>query len=481
MVFHSLQFLVFFPIVLGLYFLALPRVRWAPLLAASYYFYMCWKAEYAFLIGLSTLGTWGAGWAIHRARAVGARRAWLLAALLLNLGILFAFKYFNFVSDSLQTALTPLGFATELPLLEVLLPIGISFYTFQALSYVLDIYRGAREPTGHLGHFALYVAFFPQLVAGPIERSTSLLPQFRQAQSFDAQRIADGLKLMAWGFFKKLVIADRLAEYVNVVYQNPSLYPGTHTLVATYFFAIQIYCDFSGYSDIAVGAAQTFGYRLSDNFRQPYLARSVADFWRRWHITLSYWFRDYLYYPMGGSRVARLRWVLNIVVVFLVSGLWHGAAWTFVAWGAFHGVCIVLERYSAGARERCYGALGLADNKGLRHVVSVVVTFHLVCIGWVFFRAASFSDVQVVFGNLWHPAMLKFGVRLPQFRSLELAIAALAIATLVIADALQRRGSLRQALSMRPAWFRFGAYYLLCCAIVLFGVFGGKEFIYFQF
>ncbi|MCE7945771.1 MAG: MBOAT family protein, partial [Chlorobi bacterium CHB1] len=306
MLFHSLEFIIFFPVVVAIYFLAPLRFRQFFLLLASYYFYMCWKAEYAVLILLSTGIDYVAALHMHKTSGRG-------------------------------------NIFYEFPLFDILLPVGISFYTFQTLSYTIDVYRSEKTPERNFIKFALYVTFFPQLVAGPIERSTRLLPQFDHEHKFDANRVVSGLRLMLWGFFKKLVIADRLALYVNEVYNNPADYTGLPVIIATYFFAFQIYCDFSAYSDIAIGAARVLGFDLMKNFRQPYLAQSIGEFWKRWHISLSTWFRDYLYIPLGGNRVSRLRWYVNLMAVFLISGLWHGANWTFVVWGALHGSYFVLS------------------------------------------------------------------------------------------------------------------------------------------
>jgi alginate O-acetyltransferase complex protein AlgI len=360
MFFNSLEFVIFFPLVVFAYF-ALPyKWRWSLLLLASYYFYMCWRPEYIILIIASTLIDYFAGLRMGQVNKKK-RKKYLILSLCTNLGLLFAFKYFNFFNNSLQATFNQFNLFYNVPAFSVLLPVGISFYTFQTLSYSIDVYRGDREPERHLGIFALYVAFFPQLVAGPIERSTHLLPQFYEKHNVDYVRITNGLKLMTWGFFKKLVIADRLAIYVNQVYNAPGDFHGAHIWIATYFFAIQIFCDFSGYSDIAIGAAEIMGYRFMKNFRRPYLAQSIAEFWKRWHISLSTWFRDYLYIPLGGNRVGKWRWYYNLFVVFMVSGLWHGANWTFVVWGALHGLYLVFAIVTQSHRESFSRWIGLTS------------------------------------------------------------------------------------------------------------------------
>ncbi|MFC1608484.1 MBOAT family O-acyltransferase [Candidatus Latescibacterota bacterium] len=337
MLFNSIHYFFFFPVIVAVFYSIPHRFRWMLLLAASYYFYMCWKPEYLVLILIATAVNYLAGLMMGAAASVKARKLYLVLSLSTSLGILFCFKYFNFFNESFRALFTRLNLLYDVQAFEVLLPVGISFFTFQALSYSIDVYRGDREPEKHPGIFALYVAFFPQLVAGPIERSTRLMPQFFKKVPFGCDRVTDGLKKILVGLFKKVVIADRLALYVDAVYNNQAQHSGSTLLLATIFFSFQIYCDFSGYSDIAIGSARVLGYELMENFKRPYLSRSVGEFWKRWHISLSTWFRDYLYIPLGGSRVAYWRRYTNIFIVFLISGLWHGANWTFVVWGALHG------------------------------------------------------------------------------------------------------------------------------------------------
>ncbi|MGE0267487.1 MAG: MBOAT family protein [Candidatus Omnitrophota bacterium] len=329
MLFNSFEFLLFFPVVAFVYFVLPFRFRWPWLLLSSYYFYMCWKPEYVVLIILSTLIDYYIGLSMAEAKNRTHAKHLLTLSIICNLGVLFAFKYYNFFNASFRELFSHFNIFYNVPSFKVLLPVGISFYTFQSLSYTIDVYSGKRPAEKHLGLFALYIAFFPQLVAGPIERSTHLLPQLYKKNHVDYQRVTDGLKLILWGLFKKIVIADRLAYFVNYVYNNPAGGHGYYILIATYFFAFQIYCDFSGYSDIAIGSAQVMGYELMENFKRPYLAQSIPEFWKRWHISLSTWFKEYLYFPLGGNRVPVLLWARNILVVFLLSGIWHGANWTF--------------------------------------------------------------------------------------------------------------------------------------------------------
>lgn len=502
MIFNSFEFLLFFPAVVILYFLFPHRYRWILLLLASYYFYAAWKAEYLILIIFSTLIDYWAGLQMGKRDSPAERRPYLVLSLLSNLGLLFAFKYFNFFNESLRAVFDSLNIFYGVPAFEVLLPVGISFYTFQTLAYSIDVYRGKKEPEKHLGIFALYVSFFPQLVAGPIERSQHLLPQFRERYSFDYDRVTDGLKLMLWGFFKKIVIADRLALYVNEVYNNPGDYQGVTILVATYFFAFQIFCDFSAYTDIARGAAKVMGYDLMENFRRPYFAKSVAEFWQRWHISLSTWFRDYLYIPLGGNRTSRWRWQVNIFIVFLVSGLWHGANWTFVIWGALHGTYMLVEIMTLAWRDRFWTFLearlghtgvskavadvGIARFPSIgafRRAIAVFATFHLVVFAWIFFRASTLSDATLLIKNIfraetsWSVVLLNnvgFGVY-----TTFLSVAALAL--LIIVELIGRKQNILMWIRTKPLWSRWIIYYSLLLAIILFGEFNQQQFIYFQF
>ena len=491
MLFNSLHFVIFLPIVVALYFSIPQRYRWALLLVASYYFYMAWKPGYALLIVTSTLIDYVASRMIGKSGSKAARRGWLIASLLTNFGLLFIFKYYNFLSGSLQgiSSLFPLPFA--LPRSDWLLPVGISFYTFQTVSYTIEVYRGNQKPEKHLGYFALYVSFFPQLVAGPIERPGNLLPQFRQQTRLEYGPVTNGLKLMAWGMFKKVVIADRLAQFVDPVYNDPSSFTGPAFILATTCFAIQIYCDFSGYSDIAIGAARILGINLMRNFRQPYLANSVADFWKRWHISLSTWFRDYVYIPLGGNRVSVPRWHLNILIVFLVSGLWHGANWTFIIWGAIHGSFFVLHRLAAPLRRRVVGSLRLDRRPRLHRVIQIALTLSLVNFAWIFFRANSLSDACYIVGHLmsgWsavlNPAGLSdltyavLGDRSYKFVGLLMSIWTVLIVAMFLVERYE------QPLGMfktRPWWVRWPAYWAMLSAILVLGAFEQSPFIYFQF
>lgn len=488
MLFNSIQFVLFFPTVVALYFAFPYRFRWILLLAASYLFYMAWEPGYVVLIWVSTLVDYFAALVLGIVTQRGWRRATLAISVGANLGLLFFFKYYNFFADTLRPLLESVGWTIQLPYAHVMLPVGISFYTFQTLSYTIDVYRGHTRPERHLGRFALYVAFFPQLVAGPIERPNNLLPQFLERHEFDYDRVTNGLSLMLWGFIKKSVIADRLAIAVESVYANPEGQTGPVLALATVLFAYQIYCDFSGYTDIALGAAQVMGFRLMDNFRRPYAAATIAEFWRRWHISLSTWFRDYLYIPLGGNRVRLARWSFNILFVFLVCGLWHGANWTFVVWGGLHGTYLLCGRLTAPVRERVAASVARRA-PWVKTGLSVVCTFVLVCFAWIFFRADSLGDAFVIVRQLpsgWSGA---FSAGFPAecsarmgIQTSELILSLCLVVFLESAQALQARlGSLRDMLARQPTWLRWSVYSGALWMIFLLGVLRQKEFIYFTF
>jgi alginate O-acetyltransferase complex protein AlgI len=484
MPFDSPEFLVFFVSAVAIYYLCPPRYRWAWLLAASYYFYAAWAPEYVILLVASTLVTYVLAIQIAKASLQPRRKAFLALGLVLNLGLLALFKYLGFFLDSLGALFDRFNLLYDVPAFQLLLPIGVSFYTFQTAGYLIDVYRAKVEPERHLGMLALYVSFFPQLVAGPIERAGRLLPQFRVTHSLSASSMADGLRLMLWGMFKKVVIADRLALYVDAVYDSPASYRGLPIALATLFFAVQIYSDFSGYSDFVLGAAKMMGYDLTVNFRGPYGSSSISEFWRRWHISLSSWFRDYLYIPLGGNRVPKWRWYANLMIVFLLSGLWHGANWTFMLWGGLFGLFYLWEISTRPARDWVARALGL-DKPALRTAIATVATLSLVCFAWLFFRANSISDAFLLLGNMaqmrnstdiqapWADVLANPG--------LETAFS-LGLVLLLVAGNLLRKHErpLFPSLGQR-GWVRWAVYLLLALAILNLGI--GKEvpFVYFRF
>lgn len=482
--FDSFQFAVFFPIVVALFWSIPQRLRWVLLLVSSYYFYMCWRPPYAILLVVITAIDFCVGRALGRVNGAAARRAILAVSILANLSILFVFKYYPFVANTLN------GWqqSTLFPNLAIVLPIGLSFHTFQSMGYMFDVYRRKTEPERHWGTFATYIVFFPQLVAGPIERAGEMLPQLHHYKNFEYKRATNGLKLMAWGLFKKVVVADRLATLVDPVYGNTDAYSAPMLVLATVAFGYQIYCDFSGYTDIAIGSAEVMGIRLRPNFRAPYHATSVQEFWTRWHMSLSTWFRDYVYIPLGGNRVSPWRWAVNILIVFALSGIWHGANWTFVLWGLYHGVLMIGER---AGRSLVAAVSRRADPEPSRarwRAVRVVATFALVTAGWVLFRAPSVGAAQTIFAKVttdWESFLtlervLQELARL-KWQPIDMVVTLLAIAVVEMGDTLQSYGSVRGWLSQRPFAVRWGAYYALLLFIMFFGHFSGQPFIYFQF
>lgn len=481
MLFNSLEFVFFFPIVVGLYFALPHRFRWILLLAASYYFYMCWKAEYVVLIMLSTVVDYFASLRMSKFQEKEKRKPYLYLSLLANLGVLFGFKYFNFFNDSTRAVFEHFNLFYDVPAFDVLLPVGISFYTFQTLSYTIDVYNGRIKPESNLGIFALYVSFWPQLVAGPIERPQNLLHQFYEKHSFNYENVTNGLKLMTWGFFKKLVIADRLAVFVNEVYNSPQHFEGLTVILATISFAFQIFCDFSGYSDIAIGAALVMGYRLMKNFDGPYLSQSISEFWRRWHISLSTWFRDYVYIPLGGNRTVKWRWYYNLFITFTVSGLWHGANWTFVVWGALHGALLVVENMTKFQKERFEASISKSRMWIPYQVFQTIKIFALACLGWVFFRANTISDA-------WHIIISTFswtsGIDIPFLLSRIPKFVVVAIGIMMIVQLIRRlsKKNMRDLVSSIPLIPRWTLYIGILLIIAFYGSFhSNSEFIYFQF
>jgi D-alanyl-lipoteichoic acid acyltransferase DltB (MBOAT superfamily) len=480
MLFNSYEFLVFFPIIVVLYFATPWKWRWLLLLAGSCYFYMCWKPEYIFLMMVPSLIDYYTARQMSRTPDKAKRKKYLALSLVSNLGLLFTFKYLNFFNESLRGLFDCLNLSYTVPASHLLLPVGISFYTFQTLSYTIDVYRGVIQPERHLGKFSLFVTFFPQLVAGPIERSSNLLPQLQSLKyKFDCARVAAGLRLMLWGFFKKVVIADRLAASVNLVYNNPNDYHGLQVVLTTVFFAFQIFCDFSGYSDIAIGAARIFGVDLMKNFDKPYSAKSISEFWKRWHISLSTWFKDYVYIPLGGNRTIKWRWYYNLFITFLISGLWHGANWTFVVWGALHGFYLVFAIISRPYKDALIKRVGLDKLPSVLKAGQVVSTFTLACLGWLFFRANSLSDAMILLENLFvfeSPTKI-YEMITPGALAINLAL----IAILELAHYLEKDKEFIRSLTGKSTLIRWPAYVAVTLAILYLGASTGQQFIYFQF
>ncbi len=484
MLFNSLHFLSFFVVVTTLYFTIPHQHRWKLLLGSSCYFYMVFVPVYIVILGATIIIDYFAGIYIEGSR--GDRRRWfLIVSILANVGVLSVFKYFNFINENISVVLNQIGYTNTIPNLSILLPVGLSFHTFQAMSYTIEVYKGNQKAERHFGIYALYVMFYPQLVAGPIERPQNILHQFYERHTFDTQRVLNGLVLMLWGLFKKVVIADRLAVCVNFVYDNPSDFTGIPLLLATVCFAFQIYCDFSGYSDMALGAAEVMGFRLMKNFDRPYFSKSIAEFWKRWHISLSTWFRDYVYIPLGGNRVANWRWQFNLLVTFLLSGLWHGANWTYIIWGGLNGLYLISENLTANLRHAILVKTGINKSSQWFKIVSLFYTFSLICISWVFFRAQTVNDAMYIithfFSDLSSSASVVFSSNMGTDKY-NLVVAGFALTALFGIEFLQRGRSVRQLLQMQPAFVRMLVYYVLLLGIVCFGVFDNdRQFIYFQF
>lgn len=494
MLFNSIDFLLFFPIVVLIYFIVPKKIRYLWLLAASYYFYMSWNAKYGILILSSTMITWIAGLLIPACKKKAARKAILCGSLMFNLGLLFFFKYFVFFLDTCNKILSIFGGKLLDRPFDILLPVGISFYTFQALGYTLDVYRDKITPEKNFFRYALFVSFFPQLVAGPIERSDSLLKQLRQIEKikvWNYENITHGLTQMVWGLFQKMVIADRVAVLVDTVFGYYYMY-GTVSLIAgAVGFALQIYCDFSSYSTIAIGAARVMGFDLMENFNTPYFSRSVSEFWHRWHISLSSWFRDYLYIPLGGSRCSRLRKYTNLLITFTVSGLWHGAGWSFLIWGLLHGVYQIVGDLTKGLKKKLNQILHTKTESFSYKAAQAVITFVLVDVAWIFFRAGGLRialDYCVRIVTKWDPwsffngEIYSLGLDRPEFNILAAGTVVLLLVDLI---RYKKQQSISAFLAEQCIWFRWSVLFVMMAAVLIFGMYGidfdSKQFIYFQF
>lgn len=481
MIFNSIGFFWFMLLVVPLFFILPQRFRWVFLLVASYYFYMQWNIKYTVLIVFTTLVNYGAGLWLGQA-VTERRKKWILAAtLLVNLGLLFMFKYYNFAISTLNSLNAWLGIDAVLTGHSLLLPVGISFYIFQSLGYTLDVYMGKREPEKHLGIFALYVSFFPQLVAGPIERSTHLIQQFREKKTFRWDNFNSGFRMVLIGLIKKMVIADRLAILVNTVYGDVYSYTGAQLAIATGFFAVQIYCDFSGYTDIAIGAARMMGFDLMQNFNRPYLSRSVGEFWQRWHISLTTWFKDYVYIPLGGNRRGEARTALNLMLVFFISGVWHGASFNFVIWGLLNGAYLLIERFWL---IRCYERLdALFPHSRTISILRTVFTVLLICLSWVFFRAETLPEalytVQAIVSAVPMANVFELGLGAADFW-----IACLSIVFLLGGEWFMHYRPAKLAERKEPFLAKLSVYYAMIFIIIILGVYGDydkAQFIYFAF
>ena len=483
--FASLTFIVFVFVVFSLYWSARRRTpQNIVLLLASYAFYAWWDYRFLALIALSTIVDFCAGHFVGPTRAPRVRHSALAISVLLNLGLLGFFKYFNFFADSFQSIMVLLGWDPGPMTLRIVLPVGISFFTFQTMSYTIDVYRQTIPPCRNLLDYATYVSFFPQLVAGPIERGATLLPQFQAPRTFEHDSAVDGARQILWGFFKKMVIADNLAVLVDSQYADPTQSSGILLIAATIAFAFQIYCDFSGYSDIAIGLGRWFGIRLSRNFAYPYFSQSLPEFWRRWHISLSTWFRDYLYIPLGGNRRSA-RWTrLNIMATFIVSGLWHGAAWTFVVWGTVHGLALLVDRgvVYRGPLPRTPISSNEPNRPDVATLMRIARTFTIVCLAWVLFRATSFQDAMIIYEHIgtgfFSPTAWAEAAELGKSRNIRLAVL---VAVLVTVEWRTRRSPHPLCINHWPRWGRWVIYTVLFWVTMNLGTRSNSEFIYFQF
>ncbi|MEP7108475.1 MAG: MBOAT family O-acyltransferase [Ferruginibacter sp.] len=476
MLFNSFHFLYFFIIVTTVYFISPYRQRWKLLLLSSCYFYMVFVPVFILILGFTIVVDYFAGIFIENSKGTR-RKLFLVYSLVANIGILCFFKYYNFINTNFSFILHGFGLSNPIPYLSILLPIGLSFHTFQAMSYTIEVYRGNQKTERHFGIYALYVMFYPQLVAGPIERPQNLLHQFREKFQFDSNRVYEGLKIMIWGLFKKLVIADRLGIYVNAAYNNVEQQNGMTLMLATIFFSFQVYCDFSGYSEIAIGAAKVMGFDLMTNFKRPIFAKSTGEFWKRWHISLSTWFKDYLYFPLGGSRVSVFRIYINLMVVFLISGLWHGANWTYIIWGGINGFYLVFAMMTKKYADKFNAFTRINKFPRLLIFFQIGITFLLITFSRVFFRAKSVEDAFIVIKK-----MATFKGSVFNAGSALMLYSFFAISFLLMVESKKEFYTGSFSLSHHNNfWVRNSYYSFLVILIILLGVFDGGQFIYFQF
>ncbi len=482
MLFNSLDFALFLPVVFLLYWFAANKnlkVQNLLIVAASYVFYGWWDWRFLSLILISTLADYVIGIALSKEDKPAKRKLFLWASILVNLGLLGFFKYYNFFLENFISAFSFFGAEIRANSLNIILPVGISFYTFQTMSYTIDVYRRKMEPTRDVVAFAAFVSFFPQLVAGPIERAKNLLPQFYEKRSFDYGQAVLGLRQILWGLFKKIVIADNCAYYANMIFNPSADYSGSTLLLGALFFTFQIYGDFSGYSDIAIGTARLFGFRLMRNFAFPYFSRDIAEFWRRWHISLSTWFRDYLYIPLGGSRGGTWMKIRNTFIIFIVSGFWHGANWTFIAWGALNALYFLPLMLSGSNRDHLEIVAKGKTFPSLKETLGILMTFSLTVFAWIFFRAENIGHAGRIISEIFSSSLFT----LPRFSAMRgAATTIILVLGLVLAEWFGREQEFALA-AFGPRWkrpARYALYYALILAIFWFGI-QGQQFIYFQF
>jgi alginate O-acetyltransferase complex protein AlgI len=476
MLFNSIEFLLFFPIVSIAYYLTPYKFRWLLLLLASCLFYMAFIPIYVLILLFTIVIDYVAGIYIENSKGKK-RKYFLILSLIANIGVLAYFKYFNFFIDNINTFLVP---ENQFSILTIILPIGLSFHTFQAMSYTIEVYRGNQKAERHFGYYALYVMFYPQLVAGPIERPQNILHQLHEKHQFNYSTIVSGLRLILWGMFKKTIIADRMALIADPAFFKPDYFTGFPLIIATVAFSIQIYCDFSGYSDIAIGTARTMGINLMQNFNAPYFSKSISEFWSRWHISLSTWFRDYIYIPLGGNRNGKFKWYRNLMLVFLISGFWHGANWTFIVWGAIHGIYLVSATIFFKNK---------TTTNALKNSIAIFTTFLLVTFTWIFFRATSIHDacyiVMHLFDGILQPISYIFKgiiyLKMHKFLPIDFAVLFFALCLLFYVDKNKNNRNWNLWLQNKPTIIRWSIYLVLTFLIIIFGIFDNRQFIYFQF
>ena len=493
MLFNSINYLFFLPIVVMLYFLLPQKMRNLWLLIVSYFFYMNWNAKYALLLAASTAITFVCSLFVEHFKnksQVTKAKACLIVCIVSNLSMLIFFKYTNFLLENVNRAFRIVGVERQFELLDIILPVGISFYIFQALGYTIDVYRGKVKATKSFFKYALFVSFFPQLVAGPIERSGNLLPQFDEKHKFDVEKTRSGLLLILWGLFMKIVIADNIAGTVNMIYEHFEAYSGVEIIIATVLFGFQIYCDFAGYSNIAVGSARILGFRLMENFESPYMATSVTDFWRRWHISLTKWFTDYLYIPLGGNRKGKIRQYVNTMIVFLTSGIWHGAEWTYIAWGGLNGLYLVIEKATADVRKKIRKRLGVKEENFSYRLWQRVSMFFWVDLAWMFFRSTGFHTtflmLKRIITNMEISKLFGWAVYNIGLDTQMIVVLIFALMLLIVVDYMKYKGIDVNAWVLKQGVvFRWCVYLGLLGIIIIFGAYGHTyeqtEFIYFQF
>lgn len=486
MLFNSIDFVYFFVIASVLFYALKHKYRWLFLLASSYFFYMCWNPLYIILIAISTIVDYVVAIGIDKCTKQWNKKLLLWLSLFVNLGLLFYFKYYNFLAVNVEDLFSFIGLHITIPKEDFLLPVGISFYTFQTLSYTLDVYLGKRKPERHLGVFAVFVSFFPQLVAGPIEKSVDLLPQFRKKQSFKYENVFSGVRLMAWGFFKKIVIADRLAIYVDQVYNNPSAdyLNSVHFLIAGVFFAFQIYCDFSGYSDIAIGGARVLGFNLTLNFRSPYFSKSITELWTRWHISLMLWIREYLFMPltMALRNSGPFFTTYALILTFVIVGVWHGANWTFIVFGLIHGSILSIESFA----KRYINTDSMPLPKYMKSLGNVFYTFIIWSATLIIFRSNTLSDSYLIFSEIFSLKFSYFSAEtfntfIQLFPAKHLGVSFFSLVVLMIIEYLHANKRFMPMFTNLPIYLRWSSYLAIGFITVVFAINNEAQFIYFQF